>query len=41
MAKTNNPYIGKIGNTGTQHVKVKETGGGKGNKVVKNPKRDK
>lgn len=41
MADKKNPYIGKIGNTGTQHIKVRENGGGKDNKVVKSPKRDK
>ena len=30
-----NPYIGKIGNAGTQTVKVKAPEGGKGNKVIK------
>lgn len=35
MAKNQNPYIGKIGNTGVQHVKVKSPEGGRGNKVIK------
>lgn len=38
MAKNQNPYIGKIGNAGTQHIKVKSPEGGKGNKVRKTGK---
>lgn len=35
MAENKNPYIGKIGNHGVQHVKVKSPEGGRGNKVIR------